>query len=283
MDPLLQPDHRHLKAACRHAAADYDRQDFFCAEIRTQLLERLDFVSLVPAVAVELGGGTGAAARALQTRYPDALVLNLDSSLPMLMAAEPAGMAVCGDAAKLPLRDDSVDMVISNLMLPSCADPAAVFAEVQRVLRAPGVFLFSTLGPDSLRELRRAWKEVDSWPHVQTFVDMHNVGDALVQAGFREPVMDMTRLSITYTDVKRLARDLRAMAATNIMRGRRRGLTTPGLWNSMQAALLRNRDTTGRFTITAEVVIGQAWTGQADRGVGMTDGIARFPLSRLRP
>lgn len=287
MDPSLQPDPALLQAVCARAAEHYAREDFFCAEVRDRLHERLDLVRLDPTVIVDLGGGPGAGACALSARYPGACVINLDSSRAML-TADKATVAspLCADAHKLPLRDGSVDIVISNLMLPSCAEPLAVFAEARRVLRAPGgLLLFTSLGPDTLRELRAAWAAAEGQltPRVQSFVDMHNVGDALVQAGFCEPVMDAARIEVRYAQLTRLVSDLRAMAATNVLRGRSRGLTTPRCWTRLEQALLSQQDADGRFRMTAEVISGQAWTGAADRGVGLVEGEARFPLSRLRP
>ena len=189
---------------------------------------------------------------------------------------------ICADSHHIPLADDSIDIVVSNMMLPGCADPQQVFSEAQRVLRNPGLFLFNTLGPDTLRTLQRAWAQVDNAPHVHAFADMHNVGDALVQAGFREPVMDVENVRINYRDLRRLFADLRAIAATNRLQNRRRGLTTPRLWQRMLAAAdeLRNQD--GAFPVQAELVTGQAWTGAPSPGVQMSDGEASFPLSRLR-
>ena len=276
-------DQPQLRRANDAIAADFDSTDFFCAEARSRLLERLELMTLEPQVILDLGSGTGAANRHLEAVYPEALVVSLDWSTGMLSAA--AGQSpcrVCADGHRLPLADDSVDIVISNMMVPGAADPQTLFSEAQRVLRSPGLFLFNTVGPDTLRALHRAWAEVDGAPHVHAFADMHNVGDALVQSGFREPVMDVEAVNVSYRDINRLFSDLRAIGATNRLLTRRRGLTTPRLWQRMLAAADRLRNDNGCFPAHVELVTGQAWTGPPSAGVQMSDGEARFPLSRLR-
>ncbi len=273
-----------LRRACDRVAANYDAADFFCAEIRDRLLDCLSFMALQPQRILDLGSGTGAAGVELRARYPDALVIGLDWSENMLRQAlaKQAALPVCADSHRLPFATGSMDMVFSNLMLPGCADPQTVFTEAHRVLRNPGLLLFTTLGPDSLLELRRAWAAVEPFPHVHNFADMHNVGDALVRAGFRDPVMDTEIVTINYGGLERLVADLRALAATNLSSLRRRGLTPPAVWQQFAAQLEGVRNAAGKLPIQLEVVTGQAWVGDPSIGVPMEDGEARFPLSRLK-
>lgn len=277
-------DESRLRRSCDRAADGYAEADFFCREVRGRLLERLTLITLQPATVVDLGGGTGESMDLLRALYPGAELINLDWSLAMLRRA--AGRAdsrsVCADSHRLPFADASVDIIVSNMMVPGCADPVAVFREARRVLRTPGLLLFSTLGPDTLKEVRRAWPADDPHPHVHAFADMHNIGDALVGAGFREPVMDVEMLTVNYREVRRLVTDLRAVAATNQLAARRRSLTGTGRWRSFAANLEAGRDAEGRFAVSIEAVTGQAWTGAPDRGVPLQDGEARFPLSRLK-
>jgi malonyl-CoA O-methyltransferase len=279
---MYELDQIQLRRAYDRVASAYDEADFFGAEIRDRLFERLDFISLQPKTLLDLGAGTGAAARQLQTRFTDTLIIGLDGSEAMLANSDKPGTEVCADSHRIPLADASIDIVISNLMLPACAVPEMVFSEVRRVLRNPGLFLFSTLGPDTLKEIRRAWSQVDDAPHVHTFADMHNVGDALVKAGFREPVMDTEILTVTYADINRLITDLRAVAGTNFAARRRRGLTSPRHWARFIDELYATRNSAGRFSVSLEVVTGQAWTGNPDIGVPLTDGEAHFPLAQLK-
>jgi len=275
-------DQGHKRIAQGKVAAGYDKADFFCAEVRTRLLERLGLISLSPQTVLELGAGTGSAAAEIKRIYPEAALIQLDWSLPMLnSAAGITGSLVCADGHRLPLADNSVDIVLSNMMLPCCTDPERIFIETRRVLHAPGMFLFSTLGPDSFKELRRAWANVDDHMHVHAFRDMHNIGDTLVKTGFREPVMDVEMVTVTYTDIAKLVADLRGIAATNFSQQRSRGLTTPASWQRMLQELEASRDSDGRWNISLEVIYGQAWAGESGAGALMEDGEARFPLSRL--
>jgi len=270
------------RRAYDRVAPGYDTTDFFNAEVRARLAERFDLITLEPAVVLNLGSGTGAGTRELRARYPEALIIDLDWSEGMLAASSQTASDVCADSHKLPLTDNSVDLILSNMMLPDCADPMQVFSEARRVLRTPGLFIFTTLGPDTLREVRAAWSRVDDHPHVHVFADMHNVGDALVHAGFREPVMDVATLTINYQNERRLAEDLRAVAATNTDTNRRRSLTAPRRWQGFVSELKNNRNAAGKIPVTMEVITGQAWTGEPDRGVPLSDGEASFPVSRLK-
>lgn len=275
-----------LRHANEQIAPNYDNADFLCAETRARLLERLGYMAIEPRVILDLGGSTGATTKQLATLFPDATIINLDWSEAMLAAGNNINNGhtakLCADSQSLPLIDASVDIVVSNMMLPGCPAPERVFSETCRVLRTPGLFLFNTLGPDTLKELKRAWTKIDTAPHVHTFADMHNVGDALVHAGFREPVMDNEAIRVNYRDVDRLVEDLRAVAAMSLHPERRRGLTSPRLWRRLVDAAHALRDPNGKFPISIELITGQAWKGLPGPGVGMDDGVASFPLSRLR-
>jgi malonyl-CoA O-methyltransferase len=272
-------DQTGLRQANDAIAATYDAADFFCAEVRERLFERLGLMDVRPQSILDIGAATGAGAGALRNIYPTAMVISLDWSEGMLLTSQ--SERICADAHQLPFADASFDMVVSNMMLPGCAIPEQVFHEAHRVLKHPGLFLFSTLGPDTFKELRKAWSAVDNAPHIHSFADMHNVGDVLVQAGFREPVMDVEHLTITYAEVGKLVNDLRAMAATNRLQNRRRGLTTPRLWQTMLTKLEDSRNEAGRLPVSTEIITGQAWTGQPAQGVQMVEGEARVSVSDI--
>jgi malonyl-CoA O-methyltransferase len=173
----------------------------------------------------------------------------------MLRSRHPA--LVCADAERLPVAGASVDLVFSNLVLQWC-DPARAFAEAARALANEGLFLFSTLGPDTLRELRAAFAEADGAPHVNRFVDMHDLGDALVHAGFADPVMEMETLTLEYDSAMAVVRDLKAIGAVNSLPSRARGLPGRGRWRRMTEAYERFRRD-GVLPATWEIVYGHAW------------------------
>jgi malonyl-CoA O-methyltransferase len=235
-------------------------------------------------VVLDAGAGTGEACRALKARYPKARVLAVDSAPGMLRAAAARRswfrpfFALGADAARLPLADASVDLVLSNFMLTWC-EPDAVFAEFRRVLAPRGFLTFTSLGPDTLKELRAAWAQVDSHSRVLPFMDMHDLGDALVRAGFSEPVLDVERYTLEYPDVRALARDLKAVGARNATAGRLKGLTGPRKFAAMQSAYEVHRRS-NRLPATYEVVYGQAWSPRA--AAAPSDSASGISLEDLR-
>ena len=254
---------RWARRSFDRAAKTYDGAAVLHGEVRDNLLERLGLTTLEPRIVLDAGAGTGHGSRALKRRYPQALVLALDFSSQMLLAAGKQRSwlrpfeRVRADAGLLPFGDASVDLIVSNLMLQWC-DPDAVFAEFRRVLAPKGLLAFSALGPDTLRELRIAWSQVDAHIHVHQFIDMHDLGDALVRAGFSAPVLDVERFTLRYLDARKVAEDLKATGAHNAAAGRMKGLTSPRKFKAMQSAYEPFRQD-GRLPATYEVVFAHAW------------------------
>jgi len=276
-------DQNRIRRAFNRAAACFDERDFLNHEIRQRLADRLELIAIEPKTILDLGASTGDAAAALQVRYPSAQIAGIDSALQMLRlrSQNATGTAsLCADAGALPLRNASVDLVFSNLMFPFCADPMRVFAEVRRVLKHPGAMLFSSLGPDTLIELQQAWREVDDYHHVLPFMDMHDLGDAIVNAGFAEPVLDTEVLTITYRDLRRGLDDLRDAGSINASVGRNPGLTGKDAWRRMTAAYEKNRADDGRLPVTIELVYGVAWAG-AGYGREPGDGDVEIPVEQI--
>jgi malonyl-CoA O-methyltransferase len=267
------------------AAERFDAASGVHREAGARLLDRLPLFSLKAAHILDLGTATGAVAAELAGRYPGASIVALDSSLPMLEAAR-ARMAgalevacLAGDAHALPLAAGSMDLVVANLLLPWCV-PEQVFAELNRVLRRGGLVLFTTVGPDSLVELRRAWATIDEDIHVHGFVDMHDLGDLALRAGLEEPVMDVDRLELRYTSFDRLLTDLRATGSANAAAGRRRTLTGRGRARAFREALVP-RDRSSAFSVTVELIFGQAWGGGIEAARPQAGGAVRIPLDSI--
>jgi malonyl-CoA O-methyltransferase len=279
-------DPRLVRRSFDRASGTYDAAAAVQGEIRARLLERLDIVRLQPTAVLDLGAGTGHSSRELKRRYPAAQVIALDSSLSMLRASANHQRflrkfaPVCADAHRLPLRSQAFDLVLSSLLLEWCHDPDAVFAEAARVLRPQGLFTFTTLGPDTLKEVRDLWRGVDPFTHVHRFIDMHDFGDALLRAGFAEPVMDAERLTVTYRDLPALLAEIRGSGARNLTHGRPRGLT-----GRERGAVVRSRGEelgrNGPLRISVEVVHGHAWAVGERRSRREGDEVL-VPLERLR-
>jgi len=218
------------------------------AEVGARMLERLDYVKLAPRRILDAGSGLGREAKALARRYPKAELLALDFALPMLRRRFwDKRILLCGDIVQLPLADGSIDLLWSNMALHWAADPAAALREFERVLAPKGLLMFSTLGPDTLKELRAAAGAA----RVHAFADMHDVGDMLVAAGFAAPVMDMEMIEVEYRQSKDLLTDLRASGQTSARADRARGLAGRRFEARLRAQLVPRA--------TFEVVYGHAW------------------------
>ncbi|MFW2403323.1 MAG: methyltransferase domain-containing protein [Gammaproteobacteria bacterium] len=273
-------DQQLIRRGFERAATGFDEHDFLHREIRERLLDRLAAVRIEPTLVIDLGAGTAAATPALAKRFPQATILPIDLTPAMLMAGDATGAALCADAAHLPLADATADVVFSNLMLHHCPDPAAVLTEARRVLRSPGLLIFTTFGPNSLLELGRAWATADRFSHISPFADMHNIGDALVRAGFAEPVIDSQVLTVTYGAVDSLIADLRNAGSINATVDRNRGLTGRAAAQRLYAACRAQADADGRIPITLDVVFGIAWAGEKPPRRNPNDPI-EIPIERL--
>lgn len=197
---------RDIQERFDQAAASFDAVDFVHATTREGLFARLKPMTIDAKTIVDLGSATGSAGRVLRKRFRRSTIVAIDLSMRMLEQAARRKTwfsrtgAVQADARQLPFANQSVDMVFANLLLPWVDDRTTVLAEVARVLRKDGLFLFSTLGPDSLAGIGGG-----------PFADMHDVGDELVRAGLRDPVLDVDRLQVSWKDAESLGRDLAGM------------------------------------------------------------------------
>jgi malonyl-CoA O-methyltransferase len=245
-------------------------------EVERRMLERLEYVRLAPRRVLDAGCGTGRGLALLRGRYPKADVLGVDFAASAIRAASRvetfAGRArrflhgtlaagVCADFARLPLAGDSIDLLWSNLALPWAEEPVAALREFRRVLAPGGLLMFSSYGPDTLKELKSAFAAVSPARRVHSFADMHDVGDMVLACGFAAPVMDVETITLTYARAEDLARDLKTSGQTCAARDRSRALTARGTWRRMLAsyeAMRRN----GRLPATVEIVYGHAWKGE---------------------
>ena len=287
----FQIDKRRVRQSFDHAAADYDRVAVLQREVGKRLLERLDYIRLQPATVADIGAGTGHLSKELARLYRQARIIAVDLAPNMLRSARRhAGTLarlfrrqhyVCADAERLPLADQSTDMIFSNLTLQWCGDLDRLFAEFRRIIRPGGMALFSTFGPDTLKELRDSWAAADGAVHVSAFIDMHDIGDALLRAGFADPVMDAERFTLTYPDVRALMNELKLLGAHNAADGRHRGLTGKGRLRAMTAAYEAYRHD-GTLPATFEVVYGLAWAPSAAARTPAESGVVQIPVSALR-
>ena len=291
--PAQFVDRRQVRRNFARAAACYDGAAVLQREVGSRMLERLDYMRVEPQRVLDLGCGTGASLIALHERYPKAQLIGADLSDAMLVAGRGQRSRlrwllpflrgnktplVAADAAALPFKSGSTSMLWSNLMLHWLDDPLPVFREMHRVLEVDGLLMFSTFGPDTLKELRNSFG--DGYVHTQRFGDMHDFGDMLIECGFADPVMDMEVLTMTYASLDDLFRDLRQSGAACAMQARRHSLMGRAAWQEMRIAYEKLAQA-GRVPATFEVIYGHAWKTQPKKA---QDGrtIVRFEPKRTR-
>ncbi len=269
-------DKARVRAHFDRAAGRYDELAVLQRTCGERLDERLDLIRIEPGTIVDLGAGTGVLTRRLARRYPRARVHALDIAPAMLLQARRRlapwrrwrgrqGFVV-GDIEALPFADGSCDLVVSNLALQWCGDPDRCFSEIRRVLRPGGLLLFTTCGPDTLRELRACWERVDGRAHVNGFLDMHDLGDAMLRAGFADPVMDREDFVLTYRDPWELMRELRAIGASNSLADAPRGLTGRARLEAVARHYEDWRGDDGLLPATYEIVHGHGWAPEDGAG-----------------
>ena len=247
------------------AANTYDSVAILQQEIGQRLLDRLDFIKIQPEVILDLGGGTGFFSRALQQKFPNATLYNLDIAEGMLQIANTANALtkkVCGDVESLPFKSESVDFIFSNCTFQWFLDPVRALLEIQRVLKPDGLLLFSTFGPDTLKELRESYQALDSGIHVNHFLDMHDIGDLLLHTQFIDPVMDMENLTLTYQTCQELLKDLKETGANTVNGRSVQGLKSACHLQKLQGAYECYRNSDGLLPATFEVVYGHAFANE---------------------
>lgn len=290
---LNSVNRQHIKAHFSHAATSYDEAAILQKTVAERVDERLDLTTIEVQTVLDIGSGTGLLTEKVIARYPLAKCFAVDLSESMLLQSQPrlqsprfpalgslinkflnncsltkgfakktSATRINADVYQLPFADQSVDLIVSNLMLQWCDDLDAVFVEFRRVLRPEGLLMFTTFGPDTLKELRQAWRTTDAdYEHVNHFIDMHDIGDALIRAGFGQPVMDMEMFTLTYDKPMGVLKDLKAIGATNANQNRNQGLMGKTKFHAMLEAYEGLRKE-GKIPATYEVVHGHAWAAQ---------------------
>ena len=283
----MKLDKQKVRQAFNRAAQSYDHHAVLQRFVADTLLEGLDVINIAPRRVLDLGAGTGYGAAALAARYPGAKIVLADVSVAMLQTARRQRTNgrgrwryLCTDAERLALNAGSIDFIFANLSLQWCEDLCAVFTECRRVLKPDGLLLFSTLGPDTLQELRNAWVRVDETPHVNEFLDMHDVGDALIRAGFGSPVLECDPVVVRYDDVYALMRDLRGIGAVNSIATRARGLASRERLRQLATHYeeYRRQD---KLPATYEIVYAHAWCPQSSERPQDGSTVARIPVTEI--
>lgn len=296
-------DRRAVAQHFSRAAQSYDAAAVLQKEVASRLAERWPLLKIQPQQVMDLGAGTGFLSQYVRSYYVQAQLVAVDLSQSMLQQCRaklaPAswwqklnpfqssqGVAfVNADAYQLPFADHSMDMLVSSLMLQWCDDLPSVLAECRRVLKPNGVLFMASLGPDTLKEIRTAWQQVDgeTAEHTLNFADLHDLGDALGRAGFSDPVCDVEHITLTYADAMAALKDLKAIGATNADSQRQKGLMGKAKWRNFLAAYTQQAMPDGRIPATFEVVYAHAFiaehTQPTERALPQT---AVIPVSAIK-
>lgn len=290
MSTLIQPESISLvRRQFLKACDSFDSHSVVFQTVSDRLLGRLELLAIEPARVLDLGCRSGYQLEALSQRYPDATIIGADpapgqpSQLPrswprwLWQKGSPVPARIACDPHHLPFPDASIDLVVSNLLLPWCEAPHRVFEEVARVLSTGGAFMFSSAGPDTLMEYRQAWASIDSHLHSFGLIDMHDLGDTMMASGFSAPVLDRDNLIVDYPDIKSLQAELQSLGAANLARGRRHGLMARGVDEKLD----RSEAPEARFPVTLELIQGHGWKGEL-REVGKPPGDVTVSVDSLR-
>ena len=245
------------------ASSNYNDNAFLQNEIANRLAEKLKVISIKPQTIIDLGSGTGFLSEKTAKIFPNSILVCVDFAQQSLLENS-QNLKVCANAYKLPFASNSVDFIVSNLMMQWCPDLTTLFNECFRVLKPQGLFLFTTFGPDTLKELKRSWSVVDSSAHVNNFIDMHDIGDQMLQSGFQSPIMEMEKLILTYEKVVDLMHDLKAIGAQNVA-NRSKALTGKTKFKKM-IEMYENYREDGKLPATYEVIYGHAWKNEKKLG-----------------
>jgi malonyl-CoA O-methyltransferase len=287
---LSQNAHKHKLALARHfnrAAQTYNQAAIIHQEVGMRLLDRLDLIKLDPGVILDLGSGPGFFVSPLTEKYPKAHIVKLDIAANMLRFSNKNNSSqytsICGDGEYLPLKNHSVDFVFSNCVFHWFVNPQKVLSEIRRVLKPEGLLLFSTFGPDTLKELRESFSTIDQNTHVNTFMDMHHIGDMLVQTQLLDPVMDMEIITLTYQNLMGLIQDLKNTGENYVNRPEPTGLSAKGTLDKLMNAYEHYRTKDSLLPATFEVIYGHAWcSGNTTLHQADEEGVIYFPIADLQ-
>ena len=281
-------DKRKVAKSFSRAASTYEDVAVVQQAVLGEHLDRLSFAKIEPERILDLGSGTGTGAQELSKKYKKSRVIAIDIAQGMLLEHRKKlprfrnrTNLICADLDHLPLEDNSIDLVFSNLAIQWSNDLHQVIKEFRRVLRTGGLLSFTTVGPDTLRELRDAWNSIGSDDHVHDFLDMHEIGDALISNGFGAPVLDIDRYTLTYPDVNSLLTDLKKLGATNASYERSKGMMGRETIRKLGKAYEKQRQE-GKLSLTYEIVYGHAWIPAEDMRPQDGSTVAHFPVSELK-
>ena len=237
MTTVLQLDKINIKRSFAKASDSYDALAGLQREIGLALLKRHNITEL-SGVILDLGCGTGFLTRELKQFSGDKTIIAMDIAIPMLQEARSKCdvMFSCVDIESLPVQDNSIDWIFSNLAFQWCTDLVGVFENFKRVLKPGGRLIFSSFGPQTLCELKWAWAKVDNYSHVNNFFSVQQLCEFMQQAGIQDIQIENSQHRSEYLNVMALMEELKGIGAHNVTVNRKKGFTTKTQWKNMNVA-----------------------------------------------
>ena len=278
---------RRIQTDFSNAVNSYDAAAIVQQEICTRALERLQMLKLQPSTILDIGSGTGKSVRGLQAHFPNGHVIASDISIPMLLHTNEKQTAstICCDAEQLSINDKSIDLIFSTSTFQWCEDLNQVFKECSRVLRDEGILVFTTFGPDTLKELRQSWAQVDDQNHVHGFIDMHHIGDLLLANQYSDPVVDMEMITLEYQHTRQLLQDLKNTGSRGkFVSGDSRftsGLMGKNKFQKFESAYESYRQENGLLPASYEVIYGYARKEAFDKDEKSNREV-RIPINQIK-
>ncbi len=280
-------DKKKIARSFSRASSTYEKAAIIQKAVLEEHLDRLKFTRIEPHRILDLGSGTGIGSEQLQKRYRKSNVVAIDIAQGMLQAHQKKlsrfanrTKLCCADLDKLPLAENSVDLIFSNLALQWSNDIEGALREILRVLRTGGLLSFTTVGPDTLKELRDAWSKVDNEVHIHDFMDMHVIGDMLIRQGFGAPVLDVDRYTLTYPDIHTLVHDLKRLGATNASTHRPKAVPDRNILKKLEMVYVTQDD--GKLPLTYEIIYAHAWVPEKTMRPQDGSTVSRFPVAGIK-
>jgi malonyl-CoA O-methyltransferase len=223
-------------------------------EVARRMAERLAIIRMKPALLFDWWGHLGASAEVLAQVCPKAQRVAVEPSAALLERSAATAHAL-PTRAELPA---GAQLVWANMMLHLVPDPPLLIERWHRLLAVDGFVMFSCLGPGTLRELRTLYERL-GWPApTPDFIDMHDLGDMLVRAGFADPVMDQETLTLRWDSAEALLAELRALGG-NAAPDRMPGLRSPRWRSTLLRELESLKGADGKLGLSFEIAYGHAF------------------------
>ena len=241
-------------------SSSYDEHSFVQKEVSERMIKRLKFLKSKPLNILDIGCGTGYLSNLISQYLPNSNIVCMDFSYEMVSQCKNKNIKLeplVADAEYMPFKTSTFDLVISSFTLHWCQQIDKIFSDIFRILKNDGNFMFTTVGPDTLKELRNAYKLIDNYEHINTFNDMHDYGDILLSSGFHDPVMDVERLIIEYKNFNEILKSLRKTGASTVIYNESKFTAKKSL-KDLENYYKKNSEN-GLFPVTYEMIYGVAW------------------------